>query len=174
MEAETKLTIPHLMHSACRDNRAVLKKLAVVDLFKKVISFSTTSIFIVAFTKSCHWIRKYYTLLQIHFNIILPITPTTRFVSLLQVCLIYHISHVCLMPRPSHSPTPRVNCYDIPQLFLPQAHYILLGLEQRRQSAVAFCMEFRGNCCVLINSMEHRPPREAYRLSVGRETSHSS
>jgi len=77
MEAETKLIIPNLMHSACRNNRAVLKKLTVADLFMKVASFSTTSIFIAAFTKSCHWIRKYYTLLQPHFNIILPITPTT-------------------------------------------------------------------------------------------------
>jgi len=40
------------------------------------------SIFIVAFTKSCHWIIKYHTLLQTHFNIILPITPTTTALSL--------------------------------------------------------------------------------------------
>ena len=55
----------------------VLKKLTVADLFKKVTFFSTASIFIAAFTISCHWIRKYYTLLHTHFNIILPITPST-------------------------------------------------------------------------------------------------
>jgi len=78
------------------------------------------------------------------------------------------------MPSPSHSPTAQVHCCDIPQLFSPEARCNLLRLQQRRQPAVVFCMEFWRNCTVLTNSMEHRSTWEAYRLSVGPEIPHSS